>query len=219
MKKINFIIIVVILFVSSCSNKNEEGTFTDSRDGKVYKIIKIGEQIWMAENLNYTKGIPNIINDTEWGLLKNNNVDIAWCYYDNKQENGDIYGALYTYGAAIKVCPNDWHLPTDYEWLKLTNYLGGEEIAGKKLKNLTGWLGNGNGTNKFGFSALPGGSRRNDGIFVNVGGNGLWWSATHSNSSDAWVRFLIYDDTEAIHHDAYKSSGYSVRCVKNDIIF
>ncbi|MCK5537211.1 MAG: caspase family protein, partial [Bacteroidales bacterium] len=97
------------------TNNNTANSFIDNRDGKTYKTVKIGNQVWMAENLNYTQGIPHVADKEAWAKLKDNNIDQAWCYYDNKAENGKKYGALYTYAAAKNVCPTAWHLPSDAE--------------------------------------------------------------------------------------------------------
>jgi uncharacterized protein (TIGR02145 family) len=115
----------IALFITSCetdSNKPPEdqgNTFTDTRDGKVYKTVTIGTQTWLAENLNYTKGIENITSTAVWDSMFGGSFTIphvdraAWCYYDNNKANGDIYGALYTHAGAVMACPPGWHLPTE----------------------------------------------------------------------------------------------------------
>ena len=169
---------VFIFFAISCdkdddNNGDRANTFKDSRDGKVYKTVKIGEQVWMAENLAYAPASGNY-----------------WAY-DNDDANVEIYGYLYDWQTAKNVCPAGWHLPSDEEWTELTDYLGGN--AGGKLK-ATGTIGSGTGlwyapntgaTNETGFTALPGGYRYGDGAFDYVGYHGYWWSATGLNTYGA----------------------------------
>ena len=168
-------------------------TFTDKRDGKEYKTIEIGTQTWMAENLNY-------------------NANSSLCY-KNEPENCEKYGRLYDWVAAMKACPSGWHLPSISEYEKLDNAVGGENVAGKKLKAKSGWNKNGNGTDEFGFSALPGGYGYSDGSFYNVGNNGDWWSTTEYNASYAYLRGMIFDYSDSIYYDN-KSNLRSVRCVQ-----
>ena len=173
------------------------GTFTDSRDGKKYKIIKVGTQTWMAENLNYAaKG--------------------SVCY-ENNAANCDKYGRLYDWFTALKACPAGWSLPEDSEWEKLVNYAGGESTAGKKLKSKSGWNKNGNGTNESGFSALPGGSGYSTGYFSGVGDGGIWWSATEDNQYSVWVREVSYDNGEvSSYNQNHQTTMLSVRCVQDN---
>jgi len=187
-----FIVLFGIIILGYAWNKKE--IFTDSRDGKKYKTIKIGAQIWMAENLNY---------ETEGGE----------CYQG--QALCDKYGRLYNWNTALKVCPKGWHLPSDAEWETLVDFAGGKKFAGKKLKAGNGWANNGNGVDAVGFSALPGGLGGPDGIFGNVGKYGGWWSATEDNASNAWDRDMnyIYADVFRISRD--KSTLYSVRCIQD----
>jgi uncharacterized protein (TIGR02145 family) len=128
--------------------------FTDSRDGKKYRTVKIGNQTWMAENLNSA-------------------VKGSKCY-DDKPENCNKYGRLYDWAMAKKICPSGWHLPSKSEYDVLDKSVGGKEVVGKKLKAKNGW----NGTDEFGFSALSGGYGFSDGSFSSVGVNSLWWNAS-----------------------------------------
>ncbi|MDR0331294.1 MAG: fibrobacter succinogenes major paralogous domain-containing protein, partial [Chitinispirillales bacterium] len=172
--------------------------FTDPRDGHIYRTVKIGGQTWMAENLNYK-------------------TENSWCY-DNDESNGKKYGRLYTWETAQTVCPSGWHLPSREEWGNLVEAAGGYKVAGKKLKSKTGWDDrddgtSGNGTDEFGFSALPGGYRvYSDGSFYYVGYYGYWWSATEYGSGDADNRDMGYNyDYVGENYDG-KSNGFSVRC-------
>jgi len=213
---------------------NETGTFTDNRDGKTYQWVKIGSQIWMAENLAYTgSDIIHITDSAEWN--DNTNYD-GWCYYKNNDSLGNIYGVLYQWEAAKSACPSGWHLPTDEEWTQLENYLkengfsydgviGNEGIA-KSLATNSGWsisdsqgvVGNSDFSefrNKTGFSALPSGTRYYYGAFFDLGDCGYWWSATERNSSSAYYRALGYSTARVYRSYDDKSFGFSVRCVRD----
>ncbi len=185
----------------------EYGTFTDSRDNKTYKTVKIGNQIWMAENLAYDIG------------------NGCWAY-NNDKSNVATYGRLYNWSAAKSACPSGWHLPADAEWKELEMVIGMSQSEaddtgwrgtneGKKLKATTGWNNNGNDTDDYGFSALPGGFRYSNGSFGNVGGGGYWWSATEHNSSHAWGRYLAYSSSGVRRTNYYEKDGFSVRCVRD----
>jgi len=202
-------------------------------DGNVYNTVTIGNQIWMAENLkvtNYSDGtsIPLVTDNTAWGNLGNNNTDKAYCYYNNSDANRDTYGALYTYAAATNgdndgvtqgVCPTGWHLPGDAEWTELVNYVSSDGHSGTEgtaLKSTSGWNSGGNGTDDYGFSALPGGYRSSsDGSFSNVGDGGYWWSATEFSATSAWYRSLYYDHSDVYRGGSGKSIGFSVRCLRD----
>ena len=171
-------------------------TFTDSRDGKKYKIVEISNQTWMAENLNFAaKG--------------------SKCY-GNKENNCAKYGRLYNWNTARNACPAGFHLPRDAEWTTLVDYAGGYETAGKKLKSENGWNENGTGTDEYGFSALPGGFvYSSSGDFGFVGNGGSWWSATEIDANYAWRRFMNYS-FEFVGRDAgSKAYLFSVRCVQD----
>jgi uncharacterized protein (TIGR02145 family) len=172
--------------------------FTDSRDGKKYGTVKIGNQVWMGENLNY-------------------NANGSKCY-DNKPANCDKYGRLYNWPTAKTACPKGWHLPSDAEWTALTDFVGGSSNAGKKLKAASGWNSNGNGTDEFGFSALPGGYGNSYGSFDYVGNYGSWWSATESIAIAAYGcgRRMDYDGAGVYGYDGGKATTlFSVRCVQD----
>jgi uncharacterized protein (TIGR02145 family) len=157
--------------------------------------VPIGK--WMKENLNV---------ETEG----------SWCY-DNDPANCERYGRLYTWEAAKAACLSiGKRLPSRVEWNDLVNALGGSSVAGKKLKSKNGWYNNGNGTDDYGFSALPGGSRNSNGGFHNAGYYGYWWTATESGSDFAYYRGM-YDDDDGVdeRYYNYKSNGYSVRCLED----
>jgi len=172
------------------------GSFSDSRDGQTYQYVKIGSQIWMAENLNY-------------------DVESSVCY-DNKSENCEKYGKLYDWETALNVCPKDWHLPSHEEWITLTIALGGPAIAGAKLKTKNGWNDSGNGTDDYGFSALSSGHGDSEGNFLNVGEAGDWWSADeHDDNTFAIERHIEFVDDKIVAGYTYKSLLLSVRCIKD----
>ena len=179
------------------------GEMTDSRDGQVYKTVKIGDQIWMAQNLNYT-----YLQSTE--NMKSTN----FCY-DNDPENCAKYGRLYTWAAAMESCPSDWHLPSKDEWNALFMAVGGEVTAGKILKSQTGWNNNGNGTDAFGFSALPAGERDDSEYFRYDGDYAYFWSATKYDSRNAYCVRLYHDLELAKLFNLENSFVFSIRCLKD----
>lgn len=205
----------------SSSSSIKYGTFIYG--GQTYKTVTIGTQTWMAENLNYadSTAMPN---------LKGN----SWCYR-NSADNCAKYGRLYTWTAAMNidssyqstkasamistlqqgVCPTGWHIPTNEEWKMLENAVGGRGVAGMKLKSTSGWFSNGNGTDSYGFSARSAGFRTNDGDFYNVNNYGYWWTATEYGSLYAFYRNVIYNDTRVLMDTSTKTTGRSLRCLKD----
>jgi uncharacterized protein (TIGR02145 family) len=194
-------------------------------EGNNYNIVTIGTQTWMAENLKTTKyndgtNIPLVTNGTTWGTL----TTPAYCWYNNDEAGNKItYGALYNWYTVNsgKLCPSGWHIPDNSEWTTLTDYLGGQSIAGGKLKE-TGtahWTTPNTGaTDEVFFTGLPAGSRGGAGVFGNIGNYGYWWTA-NAHSVDplyAWGFVLQYNLPEVIRADYYyKRDGFSVRCIKN----
>ena len=183
---------------------NETGTFTDSRDGKTYNTVKIGNQWWMSENLAYQPSTGNY-----------------WAHDDNVSYVS-TYGYLYDWETACVNCPDGWHLPSDAEWTILTDYLGGESVAGGKMKETgtTHWSSpNTEATNSSGFTALSSGGWVPDifGIyfFDDLGYDGNFWTATEDDSFYAWSRILCYDDANVYQCNYEKECGFSVRCVKD----
>jgi uncharacterized protein (TIGR02145 family) len=223
------LIVSISVFSTSCETDNnvpdevQGETFTDPRDGKVYRIVTIGTQTWFAENLNYTTGIENITSAEEWESMFGGSFTIdhedkaAWCYYDNSAANGDIYGALYTHAGALAACPQGWHLPTEEEWVQLTDYLGGLAGAGGRMKEsgVEYWLTPNEGANNAsGFSALPGGRRSySPGNFYDLGGKAYFWS--QQQTAIPHCLELLYDYCIVGDSHWFMSSGMSVRCVKD----
>ena len=194
-------------------------TFTDTRDGKVYKIVRIGRQYWFAENLNYAaEGSKCYGEGGKVAMVKDrgrNYVTLPKTLSpDEVQTNCAKYGRLYRWETALTACPAGFHLPLDKEWTTLMDNVGGEDIAGTKLKSEEGWNECGNGTNEYGFSALPGGI----GIFnqfVNAGNFGHWWSATGEGTFYAFGRATL-DNIECVFRFCdVKAYQFSVRCVRD----
>jgi uncharacterized protein (TIGR02145 family) len=212
-----YIFFCSLLLIVCHSSSAQNGMIKDI-DGNVYKTVKIGTQVWMAENLktaHYRDGSPitEIELDTQWSNAKKG----AWCYYQNDSANNLIYGKLYNWYAVADthhLCPTGWHVPGDDEWTVLADYLGGDGIAGGKMKATTLWADTNNGADNFSrFTALPAGNRNNDGIFGSLGGIGYFWSSTELNSSLAWFRYLGYYNSSVSRFYYYKDYGLSVRCV------
>jgi uncharacterized protein (TIGR02145 family) len=201
----------------------QKGTLTDTRDGKTYNTVKIGEQVWMAENLNYEAEGSRCYG--EGGKVFNpetENYDIILSNVEI-QANCKKYGKLYDLETAMKACPGGWHLSSNEEWNILTEVVGGNKTAGKYLKGTSGWNWNdeegksGNGNDKFGFSALPGGFGYSGGNFYGVGYDGEWWESSRSggNSYNAYGEYMdhIYENVYPVYGS--KDNFLSVRCVQD----
>ena len=166
--------------------------------------VTVGSQRWLGKNLNvdrFANGdpIPQAQTEDEWKRA-NAQQQPAWCYYNNDPANGRTYGKLYNWYAvhdARGLAPAGWHVPSDAEWTQLTGYLGGEAIAGKKMKSVSLWAENGNGSNSSGIAGLPGGNRYTSGSFRNIGKDGYWWSSSEDAPVRAWVRGLDYNSGKA----------------------
>lgn len=216
-QKIMFTILFFVIYFSLLFN-NSFSQVTD-KDGNTYKTVKIGKQEWMAENLNvshYRNGdeIPQVQDKEEWDKLTTG----AWCYYENSSENGTTYGKIYNWYAVNDprgLAPEGWHVPSDEEWTQLTDFLGGAENAGTKMKSTTGWDENFAGNNSSGFNALPGGYRTHDGYFSNKGRNALFWSSTEFNSQRVWFRNVIGSIPDVYRPNYDKEFGLYVRCIKD----
>jgi uncharacterized protein (TIGR02145 family) len=194
-------------------------TVTDV-EGNVYNTVTIGAQTWMKENLKVTKYRDGTAIPTTTSSIYNETSPKYQWAYDGAESNVSTYGRLYTWYAATDsrgVCPTGWHLPTDAEWTTLTTYLGGESVAGGKMKETgtTHWSSPNTGAdNSSGFTALPGGYRDYfGGTFYYLGYGGYWWSATEASSSNAWYRYLLYSSGGAGRGYSYEYYGFSVRCV------
>jgi uncharacterized protein (TIGR02145 family) len=199
-------------------------TVTDI-DGNTYNTVQIGTQVWMSENLKtsrYRNGgsIPYVVGNSDWQALTTG----AWSNYNHDDANDPIYGKLYNWYTTLgdTLCPAGWGVPTDDEWTTLTTYLGGESVAGGKMKSVgtTYWNDPNTGaTNESGFSVLPGGYRNFDGSFYGIRDAAFFWSATEYGGSTAWLRGLYYNGSyvSRFYFGSYnsKSSGASVRCLRD----
>ncbi len=198
---------------------------TDS-EGNLYKTVTIGTQTWMAENLKVSKysdgtTIPNITDNTQW----QNNRTGAWSYYNNDVANNAKYGKLYNWFALSpttngnkNVCPTGWHVPTYAEWTVLTDYLGGDSIAGGKMKEvgITSWTSpNTDATNTSLFSALPGGSRIGIGNYYGIGDYSMWWSSTVPYTTSAVYLTLDGSSGSVASQANGTTNGFSVRCLRD----
>ena len=199
-------------------------------DGYSYAAVLIGNQCWFAENLRTTvyadgSAIPEVTGNSAWTGLSTD----ARCDYENNAANVGTYGRLYNWYAvdnASGLCPSGWHVPTDGEWIVLEMELGMSESEanstgwqgtdeGTQLKSTSGWSGGGNGTDNFGFSALPGGYRDYSvGYFVYAGDGGYWWSSS-PNGGYAWYRNLYFNNPDIYRFSVIPRYGFSVRCLRD----
>ena len=180
----------------SSSSEIKLETLTDKRDGQTYKIVTIGSQIWMAENLNYE-------------------TENSYCYNDSTEYCAK-YGRLYTWAAAVEACPSGWHLPDTTEWNTLASAVGGGSIAVEKLKSASGWSDDGNGSDAYAFSILPAGYY-NNGKYISEGVETHFWESTELDSRLAYHTMFDRFSFGGWYSDCtYKSSRYSVRCIKDD---
>ncbi len=210
-------------FSVRCVRDAEQSTVTDI-DGNVYQTVTIGNQEWMAENLKVTHyrngdAIPNVTYGITWSDLTTG----AYCEYNNDVNSTATYGRLYNWYSfwgsdSRTIAPAGWHVPNDVEWQTLVEYLGGDAIAGNKLKEsgTTHWFSPNTGaTNEYGFSALPGGCRQNGGAYAFMGYTAYFWSSTGINTGGAWIRLLTNVSAGVGRSDYWRRFGFSVRCVRD----
>ncbi len=234
MKKGWIVLIVLTLGLSCRPGRNDEGfsgnsgTFKDLRDGQEYQWIRVGDQIWMAENLRYDCG-HLVTRDEEWKGLTPEAKACCWPNNDNTMDN---YGMLYTYAAALEACPAGWHLPTDEEWAGLVKFVEKDGHKGQvatALKSAESWAWEsyegengeegGNGDDDYGFNALPAGCRySSNGSFQDLGYLAYWWTATPDGEGAAMARVMANNPEEirGLERDIYdRTRGLSVRCIKD----
>jgi uncharacterized protein (TIGR02145 family) len=199
--------------------------FTDARDGKMYNTVRISTQCWMAQSLNIGTKVNGSDNQTDNSIIE------KYCYGD-LETNCDVYGGLYQWDEAMQyvttegsqgICPSGWHLPTDDEFSTLSTFLGGESLAGGKMKS-KGTIQNGTGlwfdpntgaTNSSGFTALPGSGRHYDGLFYGIHSNADFWSSSQNDETSAWFKDLYYGSEGVGHYIYVKTIGFSIRCIRD----
>jgi uncharacterized protein (TIGR02145 family) len=202
-------------------NKTLSFNFIECKDGdnNNYPVVETGSQTWMALNLKATKyndgtDIPSVTEANAWRDLSTP----GYCWYNNDITLKSTYGALYNWFAlnSGKLCPAGWHLPSDAEWITLANDLEGESEAGGKLKE-SGTLHwstpNTGATDEKGFTSIPGGYRKDDGTYSNIGSTGLWWSTTEVDTTQMRIRLMGFDNSSLEWNNSLKTDGLSVRCL------
>jgi uncharacterized protein (TIGR02145 family) len=192
-------------------------------EGTYYNIVHIGNQVWMSENLNTTKfndgsTIPFVSESNEWINL----TSPGYCWPDNDEAtNRSIYGPLYNWYCANtgKLCPSGWHVPADVEWQELISFLGGDSIAGGKIKEsgIIHWKDPNTGaSNESGFTALPAGFRYIDGSMMPPGYSSYWWSVTEFSPTEAYRTGTTNSVSILYKNYRAKIYGYSIRCIENN---
>jgi len=217
-----FFIVLLMVVDSNTGPASNESTF-ENINAEHYTQIAIGDQVWMAKNLNvevFRNGdlIPEAKTNEEWLKAVEGKYPV-WCYYENNSANAANCGKLYNWYAVNDprgLAPRGWHIPSDAEWLELSNFLGGNDSVSIKMKSTNGWTDNGNGTNKSGFDGYPAGFRDDyKAAFYGLNSGAFWWSSTMENTEKAWTRSLGWY-TAPLGRSGYKiGGGMSVRCVKD----
>ncbi len=231
-QKYIFIIVCTIssFWLISCGNSKRDKAFNEVKnagnnvptDLNGIKGVQIGNQVWSAQNLSVStfkngEDIFHAQTEEQWETAGSEGV-AAWCYYNNDSANGTKYGKLYNWYAVNDsrgLAPEGWHIPSSEEWTTLSDHLGGDDVAGLKLKSDTGWADKGNGNNIVGFSAMPGGYRYFGGLFFNAGLDGGWWTSTESGEGFAMLRYLYSVHTNVFTNRLNCKLGMSVRCVQD----
>lgn len=235
---------VVVAFARLLTNGSSDGrsvnqativpevlpAFVDSRDGKSYGVVKIGDQVWMSENLNYGK----------MTTTKKLSPGTKWCQGNVKSACDNGFGGLYSWNVAMNVCPQGWRLPNRDDWITLIRFAGDTHTAGAKLRSRSGWndyaveadegrsvdLESGNGTDNYGFSAFPAGARTtgeiNSGVYgtywyeaKDTGYGAFFWTSFESRGNFAYSVILYNNDDRVDLLDNTKNNGFSVRCIKD----
>jgi len=214
--------LVVFIVMNGCKKDDKPADPVSDAEGNTYQTVKIGDQIWMAENLRSTSlndgtVIPLAAGPGSWAEL----TTPAYCWYNNDEPSyKNIYGALYN-GYTIssgKICPAGWHLPGKEEWINLRNFLGDSLIAGGSMKEsgTEHWLTPNKGAdNSSGFTALPGGLRYFEGTFAAITFSACFWSSTENSDGEQWYAGLYYTDPALTLNHRNKKHGFSVRCIKD----
>jgi uncharacterized protein (TIGR02145 family) len=200
---------------------SQPGSKTEpEKKAKDASAVTIGTQTWAVANLNVTTfrngdTIPETKTNKEW-VAAGESGKPAWCYYNNDPAHGLKYGKLYNWFAVNDprgLAPVGWTLSTDADWAQLVNFLGGQSVAGTKMKTTSGWSDGNNGINECGFTALPGGYRVENGTFLNLGSIGAWWSSTEGNTLTAIDHYCALSGSVS-RSNSPKQRGESIRCIK-----
>ena len=231
MKKLQGVLLIIVIAIGCTKDDKSNGTTTEN-----IPSITIGTQTWTAKNLDITTyrdgtPIPQVTDPTKWAGLTTG----AWCYYNNDSANGTTYGKLYNWYAVAGIhdtdpntpnkilAPAGWHVPTDAEWTTLTTFLGGDSVAGRKMKEsgTSHWISpNTNATNSSGFNGIPAGIMasagwRQNSQFEGIGNQTVWWSSTETNN--VLAVYLSLDNSSSSNLSSndvlWKSSGFSIRCI------
>jgi uncharacterized protein (TIGR02145 family) len=217
---------IVIILTNSCKKADDTTTGVIDKDGNVYKTVTIGSQVWLTENLKTTKfqngELIGTTTTSTSNISSENTPEYQWPSAGN-ESNVSTYGRLYTWYAVNdnrKICPAGWHVPDNIEFSTLMSNLGGDDIAGKKLKETgtTHWANpNTDATNESGFTALPGGYRGYEGTYNFVGYTGYFWSSAEVDVNNAWYRGLYYNGAYDHNLSNSKKAGFAVRCIKGNL--
>lgn len=218
------IIVTVLMVIIRCKKDATETVTVTDIDGNIYNTVTIGTQVWMKENLKTTKysngDIIGTTNPSTLDITSEATPKYQWAY-DGNETNVATYGRLYTWfvvSDSRNVCPTGWHLPSDAEWTTLITFLGGDSVAGGKLKEIgtTHWTKPNTGaTNETGFTALPGGVRQKFGTFMYTGNTGTWWNSTENSAASAYYTSIGYYYIFVDRYYLDKLYGFSVRCLQN----
>jgi len=218
--------IILVFTVLTFSTFNHQAQTVTDIDGNVYHTVHIGTQVWMVENLKTTRynngsAIPLVTDNAVWIDLSSP----AFCWYNNDSTYKNTYGALYNWYTVNtnKLAPQGWHVPTQEDWIILSTFLGGDSIAGGKMKSIGTMEGgtglwhtpNAGATNEYDFSGYPGGLRDYDGSFQLMGYVGYWWTSTENSCFSVWLRLVTSYDAKCRNEQAGKDYGYSIRCVSD----
>ena len=188
--------------------------------GNVYPLISIGQQRWLAKNLisrKFLNGdeISLVTDAAEWERFGEAGKP-ACCYFNNDAGLELNFGLLYNWYAITDprgIAPAGCRIPLIDDWVELINTAGGSHIAGRKLKHISGWNNHGNGSNQFGFSAMPGGGRGIFGNFLDLGDYANWWTPEEHDEEASFVYITFSNSNFFIRRDGFKASGLSVRCI------
>ncbi len=208
----SLLLFVFVSFLFGC--KNSESSIDE---------VQIGNQIWMTKNLNVDKfrngdRILEVRTAEEWRSAANNKTP-AWCYFNNDSTMGENFGRLYNWFAVTDprgLAPEGWHMPSLKDWESLVKIAGGDNDAGFRLKNNSGWWENGNGNNQFGFSAIPGGGYTSYGTLEGFNKKSFFWSTDEMSNGVGWGIYLSYHKSKIYWDARIKAACLSVRCIKDE---